>query len=685
MALKKNEAQEKAIQTIYGPVLLISCPGSGKTTTLVRRIHHMIQSGINPNEILMVTFSKAAAIEMKQKYIRLFNSNPGVSFQTIHSLCLNLLTREHKYSHDDILPEEEKIQFLFDQAKELGDYAGDPYDMALSIATEIGVIKNNYISMRGYTPTSCDKGSFLAIYKSYEKWKERSHRIDFDDILIFCKEMLENESDICDKWSSHFKYIQCDEYQDTNYIQRDILYLLSGKNRNLCVVGDDDQSIYRFRGARPEIMQDFSKDFPDAKVINMSINYRSADEIVRHSDALIRHNTVRFDKDFISQRGIDGTAGSVDYIRTGGKTEQTDTLINKIIALHKEGIPYNDMAVLFRTNHEISGFVPAFSRKEIPFYSLDTVTCIYDGWIFKDIRTYVDLSSGKWKNASDRNRKIISVLNRPNRYFNTSAFEGIDYTLDDFRDAIYPLHKEDGWKYNSALKHINTWMKSFGPGVITYQSDIDDLIQSLHGTGSIHYEKYLKETAKFRNQDPEEYTSQLEELLTDAKQFDTVGEWFKYAEKTSMKIQESNKMKNENGIVLSTMHRSKGLEWNTVFIVNCYEGMIPHRESTGKEETEEERRLFYVAMTRARDHLYVLNPKKDDSPFAKEADLMTDSEKRKAKAVPKYLPGKPVIHRGFGSGNIVSYSEDYVFVRFKSGTKKLKFPETFLDGIIKYV
>lgn len=262
MALINNSAQEEVINTIEGPVLVVSCPGSGKTTTLIRRIHQIINSGKPASSILMVTFTKEAAAGMASKYVSLFSKNPGINFATIHSLRFKLLKKEGRIKNSHVLSENEKLDFLFKFMNKKGFFR-EAMDMAINTARAISACKNNNLKPSKIDVQEVSSELFCEAYLKYAAWCKSNGSIDFDDMLLLCKEMLENDPIILKKYQQAFRYIQCDEYQDTNFIQKDILYLLSADNHNLCVVGDDDQSIYAFRGSRPNIMLDFPKDFPE--------------------------------------------------------------------------------------------------------------------------------------------------------------------------------------------------------------------------------------------------------------------------------------------------------------------------------------------------------------------------------------------------------------------------------------
>ena len=289
--LKSNQEQEAVINCIDGPVIVIACPGAGKTTTLLERIHHMTEKGISEENILMVTFTKNAAKEMKTRYIEKYNADCKVTFKTLHALCFSLLKYTNKYKASDILSEDEARDFVYEQLAKGKNYIEDSYDLIKSILAEISCIKNNYIDIYNYEALSCDTDIFLSIFNNYESMLKDTGRIDYDNMLIEAEAILRSDQKLLLLFQNKFQYIQCDEYQDTNTVQKNILYLLAGEKKNLCVVGDDDQSIYMFRGAEPKIMFDFQKDFPECKTFYISTNYRSGQNIVDIAGNVIKYNT----------------------------------------------------------------------------------------------------------------------------------------------------------------------------------------------------------------------------------------------------------------------------------------------------------------------------------------------------------------------------------------------------------
>ena len=700
--LKPNKAQDLAISTLMGPVILISCPGSGKTTTLVRRIHHMIESGIDPDRILMVTFTNAAAAEMKIKYQKLFSVYaPSVHMMTIHSLCFNILRMEGIYTLDSLYSEQEKRDYFFNGLKRLS-WVNDAWELSQSIMTEISIIKNNYIDIDTYIPTSCEKNTFRKIMRSYEKRKETLGKIDFDDMLLKCLELLESDVRIRDRWQDRFDYIQCDEYQDTNRIQRDILYLLSGQHRNLCVVGDDDQSIYMFRGARPEIMLEFPEDFANACSISMSTNYRSGQSIVDMASRLIAMNRHRFPKDFISERGSHGENGLSIYKKCKTHSTQMDFVMKTIKKRHAEGIPYHEMAIIFRTNKQARAPVSLLARDDLPFFTTETVSSVYDGWMFRGIAAYIRLATGTGSRDD-----MLYVLNRPNRFLQESAFVQCEYSTKSLLAAAGYLRKDEEWKYRAAEKSIRTWMRNFGPGTLEMTDSPELVFEKLADPLGIDYDDYLLSYAKFRNFDEKEIQEEFKNLRKEASAFDTIEEWLRYARSESIRIREAAGKKDKSGVVITTMHKAKGLEWDTVFVIDVNENVIPHKNATGSiKEVEEERRLLYVAMTRAKNALYVLCSGKE-SPFMKQmkAALEKEEEKRRRDELEKKLDeeikarkadgeaydpkedpvaGLCVRHRNFGKGYVVSADEEKgrITVRFADKERAFMYPQAFERGFL---
>lgn len=607
----ENKAQEEAIHTVNKQVLVIACPGSGKTTTLLRRIHYMVtEAGISAAQILMITFTKAAADEMNKRYVSMYGDNPGVTFATIHFLCFSIVKKYGK-KNVSVLSDIEIYNYFNYRVKYL-DQINDKDNFVADVILDISVMKNNMISLSDYEPACTDnKELFASLYTGYEKYKEKESKVDFDDMLVMAKDILDNEPEVLLYLKNRYSYIQVDEYQDTNYIQRDIIYKLAGKEGNLAVVGDDDQSIYMFRGARPEIMLNFSKDYPECKVIHMSTNYRSLKEIIKTADHVVKHNSQRFAKDFYGAREEKGKVFFRNYLNN---TSQLGGVLHKVRELLEQGVKPEQIAILYRTNKESMPFAEYFMREKIPFQCNERLKSKYHHWIFQDIQAYWKLSRGKKDKIS-----FQRILNHPNRYFYGKAFHSVDPNLSSLKQAVWEQKGGVHWQLQKGLENAETLFQHFK--ILNTFSKPEVFMNYLYkATG---YNDYLKEYAKLRKLDVKELTVVWNNLLDEAKLYGSWDAWGRYIVAYNRQLQQANKSK--DGITLSTMHRAKGLEWDYVFIINCVDGTIPHSNAMTPEEIEEERRLFYVAMTRAKDFLYLSAYKEDgkdiSSPFIEECEL----------------------------------------------------------------
>lgn len=661
--LNYNKAQEEVINSVNGPMLVISCPGSGKTTTLIRRIYHMTEIGINPEKILMVTFTKEAAKEMASKYLKLFKVASASYFMTIHALCWQILIDENVCNKNDLFLETDQQELLKKFFNDEGFY-DEVNDLIRATLSGITMVKNNYLNPSSVNVNGISTPMFVQAYACYEKERMLSNRIDFDDMLLMCKELLEKNPKILKKYQNKFQYILCDEYQDTNYVQRDILYLLAGDNQNLCVVGDDDQSIYAFRGAKPEVMFSFTKDFPNAKTVNMGINYRSAETIVKLSDNLIKNNSKRFDKEFISFRGNSGEKGSVQGKKFYDTDSEMKEIIERIRNYHDSGIPYSEMAILFRINGQAQIPIEHLSKAKIPYYTQEFVKTIYEKSIFLDIRSYITLALGKG-NSKDVRR----ILNHPNRYLKFDYFQNVKYDEFDFCRAAGYLQNQDYWRYQKACEEIERLMKYFGTGAMTPDYSTKFLFNAL---AMIGYPEFIDEYAKKRNIDVRELRETYDKLREDALKCETVGRWLDYADALVKRVKSEVDKRDTNGVAVSTMHSAKGLEWQVVFIYEANDGFIPYKLAKTEEEKEEERRLMYVAMTRAKDYLHILwstNP----SPFTKEMQGKMSSKLPSKPITPQsFKTGDKVYHKSFGNGEIFCIENNIVTIKFADyGIKKI--------------
>lgn len=602
-----SEEQMAAVNAVNGPILVVSCPGSGKTTTLIARIKHMLDCGISPASMLNITFTKAAAEEMANRFAA--ENGATVKFSTIHAFCFTLLCREFGMTRDSLLTESEKWIFLCNWLSEYGGIkAAEAPDMATFVMQEISYVKNKEFPVSTYRPQSCKAEVFAAAYEAYEEYKENTKKVDFDDMLILTRDNLVKYSEVLEKYRSIYQYISIDEFQDVNKIQADIAYLLAGENGNLFVVGDDDQSIYRFRAADSNIMLNFSQKFPNSKIIYMGTNYRSGKNIVALAGRLIQENRIRFPKEFKAFREESGKVFLAAY---DNDQTQAKTVTEQIKKMFREGAPYESMAILYRTNSCAIPFLAEFLKEDIPFYTSE-VPQSHHGFIYEEILAYYRLSR-----KQEKRDDLQKILNSPSRYLTARCFINCPFEMNSMLKCCDKLPTNiDAAKSKifDMLHDIRELSKLEKPS---------EFIEYL--STDMGYREDLVQKATFHGKPQDEFTKILGLLAEEASEFDRMEDWMQYVLYYERKLQEARKNKTKKGVCLSTFHSSKGLEWENVFVVNANDGQTPFFKAETAEELEEERRMFYVAITRAKDNLYMSyidNEKSLPTPYFDDMGLL---------------------------------------------------------------
>lgn len=582
--MEMNEAQKQAVIHKDGPMMVLAGPGSGKTLTIIQRIRWLIERHfVNPGDILVITFTKAAANEMKERFSKMMgNKKIPVTFGTFHAVFFMILKYAYHYKATDIVREDQKYQFMKQLAAKMHLDYEDENDFISSVLSEISMVKNSDIRVEHYYSVNCGEDVFRKIFQAYHEFLHGNHLIDFDDMLVYCKELFQQRKDILAGWQKRFPYILIDEFQDINQVQYDVVKMLAGKKKNLFIVGDDDQSIYRFRGARPEIMLHVEKDFPDIKKIILDMNYRCPKEVVKLSQQLISNNKIRFPKDI--QAGAT-TEGIVRNLSFAYQKDQDEYLAKEIRRLYKNGKSYNDMVVLFRTNLQPRLLMEYFMRYNIPFRTKESIPNIYDHWIAKDILCYIRIALGS-RQRSD----FLQIMNRPKRYLSRESLPYETVAFDVWED----YYKEADWMVQR-LEKLQMDLKVIA-GMKPY-SAVNYIRKG------IDYEDYLREMAQVRKIDYEEMTEILDELMLGAKEFSNYEAWFLHMEDVKRELMLQQKADQTEAVTLSTFHGVKGLEYDHVFITDVNEGVIPYRKSVLEADIEEERRLFYVGVTRTKKEL----------------------------------------------------------------------------------
>ncbi len=658
--MNKNKAQNRAISHNKGPMLVLAGPGSGKTFTITSRTKYLIEEcGVAPDHILVITFTKAAALEMKERFYKLMEGErPNVTFGTFHAVYFSILKYAYGLKGENIIRDDQRIGFLRELIQKYEIELEDENEFIADLTAEISRVKSERIDLKNYYSANCSADIFRKIYREYKEKLNKARLIDFDDMLLMCNELLVQYKEIRQFWQSRYEYILIDEFQDINQIQYDNIRILAQPENNLFIVGDDDQSIYRFRGAKPEIMLGFERDYPNAERVVLDYNYRSTQNIVEAAGYVIKNNTTRFLKE-IKAIHEEGDKVKVKHFKT--QKEEVEWVIREIVNEKSKGCPLAEVAVLFRTNSQPRLLAQKLVEYNIPFKMRDEIPNIFQHWISQNIFAYIRLARSEEKIRSD----LLLIMNRPKRYLSRDALasEVVDF------DSIKRYYQDKDWMVEriEKLEYDLAMIKNMAPyAAIRY-------IQKAVG-----YESYLSEYAAYRRISESDLIETLDELAESAKDYKDYESYFEHIEHYTREMKEQwAKQKNlADAVTLTTMHSSKGLEYDSVYILDANEEMIPHKKSVSDADIEEERRMFYVAMTRARKRLSVCsvseryNKELSVSRFVNE--MMFDAEKLK--------PGCRVYHKKYQSGTVKNIQDDKITVYFDESKRTFVFSKSYCIG-----
>ena len=586
-----NHAQTEAVAHNKGPCMVLAGPGSGKTLTIAKRIEYLIMKHkVRPEEILVITFTKYAAWEMKNRTRSICGpSSYAVTFGTFHGIYYGILKWAYRLNQSNLLSDEEKYRILreilpgidWDQEPE----ADEEKDYLQELAIEIGNVKNNCMDIEEYEPVKYTTEKFRKLYRTYEETKKKYRKIDFEDMLIQCRDLFMKRPDILKKWQEKFQYILVDEFQDVNQAQYDVVRMLAAPQDNLFVVGDDDQSVYGFRGAKPGIMKEFMKDYPKARQILLDVNYRSSGYIVKGALRVIGNNKIRFEKKIEAFRKPDET---VHVQEVKDPVQEAEYVLERIREYREKGVSYTEMAVLYRTNVDARAMSELMTEYQIPFVMKEHLNNIYEHFIALDMISYLRLSQGEY----DR-KYFLQIANRPNRYLTRESMKTGNVSYESLRRYYW----DKDWMVDR-IDQLEWDMKMI--------CDKTPYAAIQYIRKRMGYDEFLKEYAAYRKISSEDLFAVLEEIWQNSKGYGTIKEWFEHIESYGKMLKEQNKKNGEKeGVNLMTMHAAKGLEFDTVFVIEANEGSCPYKKATANEEIEEERRLFYVAMTRAKRKLVI--------------------------------------------------------------------------------
>lgn len=627
-----------------GPMLVLAGPGSGKTAVITNRTRTLIEEfGISPREILVITFTKAAAQEMKERFLKMTQAtHTAVNFGTFHAVFFTILKYAYNFTAANIIREEDKGRFFTELIRKMELEIEDEKEFISNIMSEVSLVKSERMNIEYYYSMNCSEEAFQTIYQEYERFLRAKNWIDFDDMLLMCYELLVKREDILRIWQQKYRYILIDEFQDINQVQYDIVRLLAKPQDNLFIVGDDDQSIYRFRGAKPEIMLNFTKDYPNCKQVLLDYNFRSTPNIVTAALSVVRNNNNRFDKKISA---IKKEADPVQVVTFQKVEEQNIKVVQEIMRLRKEGIRLSEIAVLFRTNTGARGLIDKLMEYNVPFRMKDSIPNIFEHWIARNIVAYMKIAMG-----NQQRELFLEVINRPKRYVTRDVFAESEVSIV----ALMKKYQDKPWMVErlEKLQYDLLMLRKMEPYAAIH-----------YIRKAIGYDEYLEEYAKYRRIKVDELYDTIEELQESSKNYKTFDAWFDHMEEYKQELKEQMEQRNRyhvDSISLATMHSSKGLEYEAVFIVDANEGITPHRKAVLEEDMEEERRMFYVAMTRAKRLLYIYSAKerynKEYTRSRFVGEMLMDKK--------KLQKGVVVLHNSYGRGTVQKVEDGKITIYF---------------------
>ena len=682
-----NDRQREAVLYNEGPLLIIAGAGAGKTKTLTTKIAYLIEEEhVSPYNILAITFTNKAAKEMKDRLYLLVGSDASkLQVSTFHSFGLKLLRENYETLGYDknfvIMDSDDSLTVV---KKILKDMDLDPkiYNPR-AIRNKISSCKNEMMSPKAYERYAISDYEKIVqqVYEKYETKLQRNNSVDFDDLLLLPIELFKNNPETLDKYQDLYKYLLIDEYQDTNEAQYILTKLLCAKHRKITCVGDDSQSIYSFRGANYKNILNFEKDYQDAKTILLEENYRSTSTILDAANQVIKNNLQRKDKNLWTNRGI---GEKIKYYRAYNERDEAQYVIRKVKELVNRGTEYQDISVLYRTNAQSRVLEEEMLKENLPYRVIGSFY-FYSRKEIKDLIAYLRLIHNSKDNVS-----LLRVINTPKRGIGLKTIENLTEQADLNGTSIYEaISSGKELEFKSTIEKLKLLSDE-----LTLTELIDKVLDASGLRAELESEKSLEAEVRLEN---------LEEFKSITKSFEE-REGLISLEDFLLEISlisDVEEYKDDpNRISLMTVHSVKGLEFNHVFVVGMEEGIFPHMNSLMENsELEEERRLCYVAITRAKDDLHLINARRR-TLFGKEqinpvsrfiseipADLMESNVKdeipQKVEKIDKkevfreedvdYQVGDFVYHETFGTGKIVEVTNTLVSVAFKHphGIKKL--------------
>ncbi|MEZ7554164.1 DNA helicase PcrA [Veillonella atypica] len=603
-----NREQQQAVQHTEGPLLILAGAGSGKTKVLTVRIAYLLAQGVNPYEILAITFTNKAAKEMKSRVEGLVGDVANrIWLSTFHSFCAKFLRFELDnflgYNSNFTIYDTSDSQVVIKAALKALNL-DDKYYPVGAIISAISDAKNKLMFASDYRKQARDfyQQKVADVYEYYERELRKNNALDFDDLLLVAVKLLQSNAAVLEKYSKRFKYVMIDEYQDTNHAQYLLAYLLSSHWKNIAVVGDADQSIYAWRGADIQNILDFEKDYPNCTSIKLEQNYRSTKIILDAANAVIDHNEGRPEKNLWTDK-VEGA--KIQHFTAQSEHEEAAFIGDTIVKKHDiHGVPYGDMAILYRTNAQSRVLEEALIKRALP-YTMVGGTKFYDRKEIKDVLAYLRVLYNPFDDLS-----LLRIINVPKRSIGATTVSKLqDYARENGTSlfmTLTQLHLVDTIKGKTKEK-----LEEFGILIFTLVAEMDDksvldiLEAILDRTG---YLAQLEESTDPQDQARAENIGELLSVAKDFQDTNPTGTVEDFLEQVALVNDVDSFEQEESKVTLMTLHAAKGLEFPIVFLGGLEEGLFPHsRTLMNPEEIEEERRLAYVGITRAEKELYISN------------------------------------------------------------------------------
>ncbi|WP_296235022.1 DNA helicase Rep [Pseudomonas sp. UBA4617] len=604
-----NPRQQEARDYVGGPLLVLAGAGSGKTSVITRKIAHLIQNcGIRAQYIVAMTFTNKAAREMKERVATLLRPGEGrgLTVCTFHNLGLNIIRREHErlgYKPGFSIFDESDIKALLSDIMQK-EYSGD--DGIDEIKNMIGAWKNDLI----LPPEALEKArnpreqTAAIVYTHYQRTLKAFNAVDFDDLILLPVKLFQEHPDVLERWQNRVRYLLVDEYQDTNASQYLLVKMLIGMRNQFTVVGDDDQSIYAWRGARPENLMLLKEDYPSLKVVMLEQNYRSTSRILRCANVLIANNPHAFEKQLWSEMGV---GDEIRVIRCKNEEAEAERVAMEILTLHlRTNRPYSDFAILYRGNYQAKLIELKLQHHQVP-YRLSGGNSFFGRQEVKDLMAYLRLLV----NPDDDNA-YLRVINVPRREIGSTTLEKLGNYATERGISMYAASEELGLgehldaRYTERLQRFKHWLDG-----VRQKVALEDPIAALHEMiRDIDYENWIRQqtasdkAAEFRISNVWFLVEALKNTLEKDEEGDmTIEDAIGKLVLRDMLERQQEEEENAEGVQMMTLHASKGLEFPYVFIMGMEEEILPHRSSIEADTIEEERRLAYVGITRARQTL----------------------------------------------------------------------------------